>query len=163
MQNKEYLMIMVDSLKKKRDLLNTLLIKTKGQTDLISGKDYDDVNWNQFDVLVEEKDNAINRIEVLDDGFEQVFSRIREDLNFNKSLYKDEIKEMQSLIKELTDIGVSIQTAEEKNRRDIERIMTASKKEIKKAKKNLKVSASYISSMYGTNMKPEPSKIDDKK
>ncbi|MDO4966814.1 MAG: hypothetical protein Q4E51_08930 [Lachnospiraceae bacterium] len=163
MQNKEYVMIMIDSLKKKRDLLNTLLTKTKNQADLISGNDYDDVNWNQFDVYVEEKDNAIDKIEVLDDGFEQVFNRIREDLDFNKSLYANEIKEMQSLIKELTDIGISIQTAEEKNRRDVERIMTASKKEIKRAKKNLKVSASYISSMYGNNMTPEPSRIDDKK
>ena len=163
MQNKEYVTIMADSLKKKKDLLETLLEKTKAQSELIYGKDYADVNWNQFDVYIEEKDNAINRIVALDDGFEQVYNRMKEEIDANKNLYANEIREMQGLIKTVTDLGVAIQASEERNRREIERIMTASKLEIKQAKKSLKVSTSYFNSMYGTNITPEPSQIDENK
>lgn len=163
MQNKEYVTIMADSLKKKKELLNTLLTKTKAQSELISGKEYADINWKQFEVYIEEKENAINRIVALDDGFEQVYNRTKEEIDANKALYANEIKEMQGLIKDVTDLGVTIQAAEERNRREIERIMTASKLEIKQAKKSLKVSTSYFNSMYGANVTPEPSQIDENK
>ena len=163
MQNKEYVTIMADSLSKKKELLETLLQKTKAQAELVTGKEHSDVNWRQFDVYMEEKDNAINRIELLDDGFEQVYSRMKEEIDVNKALYVEEIKKMQGLIKELTDLGVSISALEEKNRKEIERIMTASKLEIKQTKKSLKVSTSYFNSMYGTHMTPEPSQIDENK
>lgn len=163
MQNKEYVTIMADSLSKKKELLETLLQKTKAQAELVTGKAHSDVNWKQFDVYMEEKDNAINRIELLDDGFEQVYERMKEEIDVNKALYADEIKKMQGLIKELTDLGVSISALEERNRKEIERIMTSSKLEIKQAKKSLKVSTSYFNSMYGTNLTPEPSHIDENK
>lgn len=163
MQNREYVTIMIDSLNKKKELLEILLNKTKAQAELVNGKDYSEVNWKQFDVFIEEKDNAINRIETLDDGFEQLYDRMKSEIDTNKDQYKNEIKTMQALIKELTDLGVSIQTTEERNRREIERIMTSSKLEIKQAKKSLKVSTSYFNSMYGANITPEPRQIDENK
>lgn len=163
MQNKEYVTIMADSLSKKKEYLEVLLTKTKAQSELISGNNYDDINWKQFDVLIEEKENAINRIETLDDGFEQVYARMKEEIDVNRNLYVEEIKKMQALIKDLTNLSVAIQTAEERNRREIERIMTSSKLEIKQAKKSIKVSSSYINSMYGQRLNPEPSRIDENK
>lgn len=164
MQNKEYVNIMADSLSKKRELLETLLKKTQIQAELISGKEYEDINWDHFNVLIGEKDLAINNIEVLDDGFEQVFNRMKTEIDANKSLYVSEIKSMQENIKAITDLGVAIQAAEDRNRREIERIMTKSKKEIKNAKKSLKVSTSYFNSMYKNGgMAPEPSQIDENK
>lgn len=154
---------MVDSLKSKAELLETILKKTKFQEELIKAKVYDDINWSQFDVLIEEKDQAISRIESLDDGFQQIFDKMKQELDGNKASYASEIKEMQELIKKITDLGISIQTLEERNRQEIERIVMSSKKEIKSAKKKLKVSGAYIASMYGGNTQPESTKIDNKK
>lgn len=163
MENRKYAVLMIDSLKNKQKLLETLLNKTKDQEELIKGNDYDDVNWKQFDVIIEEKNNAINRIEALDDGFTQIFDKMKSEMDEHKAEYAKEIKEMQELIKEITELSVAIQTLEERNRKDIERIMFDSKREIKQTKKNLKVSGAYIASMYGGNIPPESSQIDDKK
>lgn len=163
MENKQYVTVMIDSLKNKNTLLEFLLSRTKSQEELIKGKKYDEINWKQFDVIIEEKDNAISRVESLDDGFQQLFDKMKEEIDQNRSLYASQIREMQDMIRSLTDLGMSIQALEERNRQEIERIMMSSKKEIKGAKKKLKVSGAYIASMYGGNIPPESTQIDHKK
>lgn len=163
MHGKQYVAMMAESLQKKRDLLTTLLNKTKDQEKVLSVTEYDEVNWQQFEVLIEEKDIAIDKIDDLDDGFEQLFAHVREEIDADKESYKDEIKAMQALIKEVTDLGVSIGVLEERNRKRIDKLMTDSKLQIKKAKKSIKVSSDYIKSMYGTNAAGESLGFDDKK
>lgn len=79
-----------------------------------------------------------------------------------KSGYKDEIHKLQALIGTLTDTGVKIGAAEERNRKDVDRIMTAVKAGIGKARKNMKASSGYIASMYGNQAAFDPTKIDSK-
>ena len=158
----KYLDIMIDSLNKKQSMYNSLLDKTKSQSECISGKDYDDVNWPQFEVLMVEKDSVIESVTELDEGFDKVFARVKSELDSNKDAYKDQIKKLQELITVLTDTGVKISALEERNRQDIERIMTAAKAGIGKARKNMKVSSGYITSMYGGRVGTESTKIDSK-
>ena len=165
MQNAEtvkYLNIMIEALEKKKALLEELLTKTMAQSECISDKDYDGVNWPQFEIYMQEKDSAINKIEELDDGFEEVFKRVKPELDNNKDSYKDQILKLQELITALTDLGVKISAREERNRQDIERIMTAAKAGIGKARKNMKASSGYIASMYGSAVRPDSMKIDEK-
>ena len=80
MRNEEtvkYLNIMIESLEKKTSLLEQLHKKTLLQSECIAGKDSDDANWEQFDVLIVEKDSLIERIDELDTGFDNVFNRIK--------------------------------------------------------------------------------------
>lgn len=165
MQNQEivkYLNIMIESLEKKALLLEQLHNKTVLQSECVAGKSYDDASWEQFDVLIVEKDSLIERIDELDEGFDQIFNRVKEDVSTNKELYKDQIHKLQKLITELTDMGVKISTAEERNRQDIDRIMTSAKAGIGKARKNMKASNGYIASMYGNAAALDPTRIDSK-
>ena len=159
----KYFNIMIDSLYKKKGLFDTLLAKTEAQNDCISGKDHEQANWAQFEVLMIEKESAIKTIGELDAGFEQLFERIKPDLDRNKAEYREEIKELQMKISELTDLGVKIAAQEERNRQEIDRIMTAAKAGIGKARKNMKATSGYITSMYGMGNAIDAMKIDSKK
>lgn len=166
MQNQEtvkYLNIMIESLEKKQNLLDILLEKTVRQNECIAKQDQDSANWPQFEVLMIEKDNTIERIDEMDSAFESVFARVKPELDSNKDEYADQIKKVQACITKLTDTGVKISSIEERNRAEIDRIMTAAKAGIGKARKNLKATSGYIASMYGNAMGTDPTHIDSKK
>jgi len=59
LSNASYVNIMVESLKKKQGLVNTLYEKTVSQSECIKGKEYDDIDWAQFEIYMNEKDSAI--------------------------------------------------------------------------------------------------------
>ena len=159
----KYLNIMIESLEKKEKLMTLLLEKTEAQGELIAGKEYDDVNWAQFTVYMNEKESAINKIDELDEGFDQVYKRVQPDLDEDAKRYKDQIKKLQVLITSLTDVGVKISAKENRNKTDIDRIMTAAKANIRSAKKNIKVSNDYIKSMYGNANVAGMNMFDSKK
>lgn len=166
MQNQEivkYLNILIENLGKKQTIFNSLLEKTVRQNECISGKDQDSANWSQFEVLMIEKDSAIEKIDEIDTAFESIFARVKPELDNNKEDYVDLIRKLQECITKLTDTGVKISSVEERNRTEIERIMTAAKAGIGKARKNLKATSGYIASMYGNAMGVDPTSVDSKK
>ena len=144
MQNTEtakYIGIMTESLEKKHKIFEQLLSKTEAQSECILGKDYEDANWAQFEVLMIEKDSLIDAVNDLDTGFDSLFERVKPEFDRCKDDYSKEIKRLQSLITGLTDLGVKISATEERNRREVERIMTAAKAGIGKARKNMRASS----------------------
>ena len=161
-ETQKYLTIMIESLQKKQGIYESLLQKTISQSECLSGKDYESANWSQFEILIIEKNAAIEKVDEIDVGFDQLYDRVKKELDANSADYKDQIKELQILITNLTDIGVKIATTEERNRQDIDRIMTATKAGIGKARKNMKATSGYITSMYGGGMAPDSTKIDSK-
>lgn len=166
MQNKEtakYLNIMIENLEKKQGIFDALLEKTVRQNECIAGKDEENANWPQFEVLMVEKEELISKVDEIDTAFESFFARVKSELDNNKDDYADIIKKLQACITKLTDTGVKISSVEERNRSEIERIMTAAKAGIGKARKNLKATSGYIASMYGNAMRADSSQIDSKK
>jgi len=166
MQNQEtvkYLNILIENLEKKQGLLDILLEKTVRQNECIAKQDQDSANWPQFEVLMVEKDSTIKKIDEIDSAFESIFARVKPELDNNKDAYAEQIKKLQACITKLTDTGVKIASIEERNRTEIERIMTAAKAGIGKVRKNLKATSGYIASMYGSGMGIDPTQIDSKK
>lgn len=161
--DKKYLEIMIDSLNKKEKILDTIILKNEAQKECVSAREYGDIEWERFDVLLEEKETLIERLNELDDGFEALYERVRDELNENKSQYSAEIKTMQELIKRITDKGVTIQTTEERNRQLIERVMTSAKKDIKHSRKSLKAASDYYKSMSVMSRSSDPTQVDKKK
>ena len=90
----------------------------------------------------------------MDEGFQSLYDRVKEQLNSDKDKYAASIKEMQETIKRLTDKGVLIQTGEERNRKSIESALTGRKKVIRSTRNSLKVADSYQQAMtmnYGND------------
>lgn len=148
-KTEDYIQIMIESLTKKKELLEKLVRKNEEQKLCVEGKQYDEVDWDAFNLLIAEKEAAINRINSIDDGFQSLYDRVKEQLNEDKGKYSNQIRTMQGLIKELTDIGISIQTGEERNRKMIESIMMGQKQKIKSTRSSLKAANAYSQSMHG--------------
>lgn len=161
--NDKYVKIMIESLEKKVEILDKIIIKTSAQSELITGKSYDDINWQQFDVLNEEKGTFIERIEELNDGFESLYKNMKNEINGNKEAYAEEIKIMQGLISIITDKSVVIETTEQRNKIEIDRIFSYTKTKIRDTKKSMKVASDYYKTMYGSHLQQDPKYLDSKK
>ena len=147
-QMDNYVQIMLDSLAKKSVILDRLIAANETQGKLLSDKaNFDDVNWDQFNIIVLEKEAEINRINEMDEGFQSLFDRVKVQLNEDKDKYASKIKQMQSLITELEQKSIKIRTGEEKNRMAIETLTAGRKQEIKKVRTSLKVASSYYQTM----------------
>ncbi|MCR5300886.1 MAG: hypothetical protein K6E49_00435 [Lachnospiraceae bacterium] len=143
----DYIQIMIESLTKKSELLDKLIRKNEEQNECVSGKTYEEVDWDSFNLIVEQKQASIDRIVKMDEGFQSLYDRVREQLNDDRDKYADKIREIQRLIIRITDQGAKITTGEERNKKIIEKIFGTRKKEIKRTRNSLKVASSYAQTM----------------
>ena len=143
----DYIQIMLESLEKKSELLDKLIARNEAQRACVEGKDFDTIDWETFNILVVEKDIAIERINKMDEGFQSLYDRVKEQLNGDKDKYAAQIKEIQRLIGVVTDQGVRIRTEEERNRKLIETVLGGKKKEIRQTRNSLRVVSSYAKTM----------------
>lgn len=154
-----YLGILEDSLHKKLDVLEEISSYNKQQEELLKK---DTVSEEELDANMEEKDALIQKLTDLDEGFETLYERIREQLLANKDVYKDQIRRIQELISQVTEKGVSIKTQEARNKKLVEDYFLRERKEIRKARKASKTAYGYYKNMSGNNVIP-PQFMDQKK
>ena len=105
----------------------------------------------EFDRIVSYKEKLIREIQVLDGGFEKLYERIKDDLLAEKKQYASEIKKMQSLIEDVTELSVAIQASEQRNKQLVEQYFSYTRGKIRQAKKSVKVASEYYKSMNRMN------------
>ena len=154
-----YLSVLEDSLKKKLQILDELTDYTAQQQELLKVEELD---YEAFDRLVDQKDPLIQKIMELDQGFETVYDRIKEQLLSNKEQYAAQIKALQSLIGELTDKSVKLQTMEQRNKSAVEQQFRKSREKIRQGRQNKQAALNYYKNMNNSNYVP-PQFLDDKK
>lgn len=108
-----YLVVLEDSLHKKKAVLDRIQDISQAQTRLLKDGGMD---AEQYDGYVDEKDTCIQELEELDEGFDNLYEKIRQELLQDKDQYASQIKKIQSLISEITEKNVSIQAQESRNR-----------------------------------------------
>ena len=109
-----------------------------------------------------EKTKLIEELELLDNGFQELFGHVQEELNANKMAYADEIREMQEYIRRLTEKSADIQTQEARNKALMEQRFTAVKKQVKEVRKSQKIVNQYYKNMMNTAF-VDPQFTDKKK
>lgn len=139
-----YLEILEDSLKKKVIVLDEIEDYNSKQEQLLK---QEKVSMEELDANMEEKDGLIQKLTDLDEGFETLYERIREQLLTNKDAYKEQIKRIQGLISQVTDKSVSIQAQESRNKRLIEDYFVKEKNQIRQGRQASKTAYSYYKSM----------------
>lgn len=153
-----YIEIMLQSLKKKEQVLNKI-IQLNGEQKM--SLEDDEIGPEKFDETVEEKAKLIEQLEQLDSGFEKLFARVREELNGNKEKYADIIKHMQTCIKNITDKSIEIQMQEARNKT----IMEAKFAKVRKQARQVRVGASAATKYYQSMSKlgvVDPQFMDNK-
>lgn len=149
MQDKEYVAILRQSLEKKVRILDLIIEKNKEQRAIFSDET---MPPERLEENLKEKGELIDQLNQLDDGFEQVYQRIKEILAKEKDAYRDEIQKMQEMIREITDKSATVQTQELRNRELAVRKFSTIKKEIKKARTTTKAASQYYKNMAKMNV-----------
>jgi len=128
---KTYIKLLVEILHKKLALQNHIIILTEKQEVLISSED---MNEDEFLQLVAQKEEHINNLTKLDDGFEKIYTSVKEELVTCKDNYVIEINALKELIVKITDLNVKMQALEKRNKTKMELYFATKRIEIKKSR-----------------------------
>ncbi len=154
-----YLSILEESLKKKIVVLERIGEVNQAQADLFKEEGF---NAERYDRCVDEKDAYIKELAELDEGFDALYEKIRQELMGNKEKYTAQIKRLQDLISEITDRSVSIQAQESRNKAIVEKYFTDQRKGLGKDRKTSKAAYGYYQNMSKTGV-VAPQFMDTKK
>ena len=146
-----YLNVLEESLHKKIQVLGKIQdYNARKQENLHS----DTVDMEEFDQYVEEKGKLIEELELLDSGFEILYEKLAEQLKENRDRYAAQIRTLQGLIKQVTDMGVTAQVQEARNKKLIEDYFRRSREGLAKDRKTSKAAYDYYRNMSNRNYVP---------
>lgn len=154
-----YIDIMIQSLNKKMRVLEEIKRINQLQKELLEN---DKSQVEDFDKTVEDKAALIRQMEQLDSGFDKLFDRVRDALNTNKEAYVEKIKEMQTLIRQITDLSMELQAQEARNKDLMTRKFVSVRERAKVVRTNKKAANQYYQNMMQLNV-VEPQFMDNKK
>lgn len=153
-----YLKILEDSLLKKIRVLDDIAAYNEEQRKIFSEGNAD---IDKFDEYMDKKEELINALSRLDEGFETLYERVAEQLKDNKVLYARQIKRLQQLVKEITDKSVSIQAQEARNKTLIEEYFAKERLNLRNNRRTSKAAYDYYKSMSGISS-AQPQFMDSK-
>lgn len=139
-----YITALIESLEKKIAVLEEIHEKDEQQLKIAKTVPF---SYEEFDKNSEEKGVLIYKINKLDEGFELVYEKVKEELNLNKASYKEEIKKMQELITKVTDLSTQIQAEEVRNKSAMETAFRNEKERLKTNRSGIKAVRSYTQTM----------------
>ena len=162
MSDNNYVVILRESLEKKVRILNDLQELNMRQAEIL-----EDPNSTpeEFEENVDAKEELINEITTLDEGFEQLFADVQSEVEAKREVYADEIQKMKELIREITSLGVRVQTQEKANYELAQTKFSDVRKQVKKVRHSQKaVNNYYRDVMSSTYYEPyDPIFMDSKK
>lgn len=109
----------------------------------------DTPDMDGFDEALEEKEELIQRLEKLDEGFEILYERVATQLKDNRMQYAVQIRELQEKIQKITDMSTAIQAQEARNKKLIEDYFAKKKAGIKQNRQGSQVAYNYYRNMSG--------------
>ena len=139
-----YLNILQDSLIKKIELLEQIEKKSLEQSEMIKGTN---VDLELVDVNMDEKAKLIEEIFKLDNGFESIYEKVREQLLVNKEQYKVQIHNLQGLISKVTEKSTAIQAIEARNKAQMDIVFSTQKREVQNRRNAMSVARDYYQNM----------------
>lgn len=149
MQDREYLTVMIQSLEKKKSILDRIIEKNREQRVLFTEEDSDPEILEQN---MQEKSSMVEQLNQLDEGFQQVYDRVKPLLQQDKETYREEIKSMKQLITEITERSTTIQAQERRNYDLAVKRFASVKENIRQARTSNKVASQYYQSMSRMNV-----------
>lgn len=153
------LSILQESLVAKRQVLLEIQEYNRKQEAVFTAEE---VDMSLFDEAIEEKGRLIERLTQLDDGFETMYQKLARELENNRERYAVQIKVLQEQIREITDLGVSIQAQEARNKSLIENYFSRERKNMHKSLQNSTKAYKFYKNMSSLNAAGNYSSYDSK-
>ena len=147
-----YLQMMIDSLNKKKGILIRIIELNEEQNQILSEET---LNGDAFDDNMKAKGSCIDELDLLDEGCQSLFNRVRDAINANKEMYANEISVMKRLITEVTELGAKIEVQEARNKVKVEAMFRRERQEHKEAKRSASMAKSYYQNMSKVSNEPQ--------
>jgi len=157
--NRAYIIILRDSLLNKKKILCDLIEYTEKQAELIKKGD---LEAEEFEKLLDEKGKSIAMLNMVDDGFESVYSRVRDEIKSEPDKYKDILQEIQKLIEETVSLGAKVETLEHRNKDLIEDFIAGKRTEIKDYRARKQTMKSYTQTLPNQHVQGSSYFLDKK-
>ena len=155
---KNYIVMLKESLEKKLTILNELQVLCREQADILSDEKSE---AEAFEKNIEAKEELITKLEGFDKSFDSLFSKVEKELAENKEAYADDIHYMQDLIREITDKNLSVQFLEKQNYELAKKKFSTVRSKIKKVRRGGKAVTTYYNNM--NHLGTDTSQFWDKK
>ena len=148
-----------DSLIKKLEILDKITQENEIQREILTEVNEDD--QDAFDKTVDRKAELIDQLELLDEGFQTLFDNIKAEVTGNKDAYRDQIKRLQDLIRQVSDKSASIEASEHRNKRLAEQYFSGLRQKMNNSRQSSAVAFNYYRNM--NNFKDIPPQFLDQK
>lgn len=146
MQEKEYLEVLIQSLRKKLVVLNQISILNQEQREILRDENIDP---DTFELNVKNKGALIDQLNVLDAGFDEVYAHIKELMERDHGAYTEELKQMQKLIRLIMEKDTKVRAEEQRNYELAQRVFSDIKSKVREVKASQKMVSSYYKTIAG--------------
>lgn len=154
-----YIKVLIDTLQKKKSVLEQIYDGTKQQKELLqSGK----FKENEFQKIMSLKGMLLDELEKLDNGFEQIYERVALVLKHNKDMYKEDILAAQNLIQQIMDLSISIRALEEQNKERFPACVMEQRKRMENIRTSSKLLNNYYKNKPNTHQTGQSYFVDKK-
>lgn len=151
--------ILQESLEAKRQVLLEIQEYNRKQEAVFTAEE---VDMSLFDEAIEEKGRLVQKLTRLDEGFEAMYEKLAKELEHNRDKYAGQIRVLKQQIKEITDLGVSIQAQEARNKSLIESYFSRERSNMRRSLKNSAKAYNFYKSMSGLSAAGNQSSYDSK-
>lgn len=159
MQEKEYLDVLIQSLKKKLLLLNKISVLNQDQRDILEDENADP---DAFDINVRDKDRLVEQIVALDTGFDEVYAHIKGLMERDHRAYEEQLEQMRELVRQIMAKDASVRAQEQRNYTLAQRKFASVKSKVREVKASQKMVNSYYQNMMRQS-RHGPQFMDNKK
>ncbi len=147
-----YLDMMEDSLRDKIEVLNEIVKENETQKEILeSTTEFDEKG---FDEAISRKGELIRRVDNLNDGFESLYERVKEELDQNREKHKERIRIFQDLIRQITDLSNSIEAGEKRNSALAKNYFSVARNKMNQGRKSSQAALDYYLTMNKSKITP---------
>lgn len=155
----KYLQSLIDGLNQKITILDKLTEYTEEQQRIVGEVSID---WDAFDTTIDKKDELIQKLTVIDEGFQSVYDRVKDDVVANKDKYKEYILILKQQVQLVTEKSTSLMALEQRTKAKVSSGFGTQRQQIRSNKESSKVASSYYNTMNRMNY-IDPQLMDWKK
>jgi len=155
----KYLQSLIDGLNQKITILDKLSEFTEEQQRIVGEAAID---WEAFDRTIDDKDELLQKLATIDEGFQAVYDRIKGEVSANKDKYKEYILILKQQIQLVTEKSTSLMALEQRTKAKVSSGFGTQRQQIRSNKESSKVASSYYNTMNRMNY-IDPQLMDWKK
>lgn len=155
----KYLQSLIDGLNQKITILDKLSEFTEEQQRIVGEAAID---WEAFDRTIDDKDELLQKLATIDEGFQAVYDRIKGEVSANKDKYKEYILILKQQIQLVTEKSTSLMALEQRTKSKVSSGFGTQRQQIRSNKESSKVASSYYNTMNRMNY-IDPQLMDWKK